>query len=148
MSLSESNTANVFTADVNGGERPLFRADTTKIIDRLSSIPTPHWQGFGTQNISSDPFDPVQVHLSVFVAKGVAPGTYEIGDSSGNVWASYVIQRSGSIEAYLSIDGDVTLKAVPSPDNKRLEGTVSFTGKYQDKQVRITNGQFNLIEQA
>ncbi|KHA70488.1 hypothetical protein NZ35_25355 [Pseudomonas chlororaphis] len=150
-SRTKTTLANAFSADVNRGESPLFRATTMELFSRYQESTGPYWQGFGTHYITLDPFNPVEVHLSIFVKEIAKPDTYTLGEDEKDVWAAYAVtRRDGNVEAYLSISGEVTLEAIPPPGKRRLKGTLSgtlsFTGKYQDKEVNVTNGHFNLTK--
>ena len=143
--MTSQKSENRFSADVSGGARPLYNADTdTMDLVERGDESRYYWQGFSTQLVKSD-VDPQlkSINLSVFVNKGVEAGTYPM-IADGKVRAVYSLVREGNqAEAYVSVSGQMTLTVVPSTGDKRLEGIVLFKGEGNAKSVNITNGVFS-----
>ncbi|MBC8997552.1 hypothetical protein IAI51_13535 [Pseudomonas sp. N40(2020)] len=133
-----------FNADVNGSGYPLFVAETADIVLKEPPDGNDYWQGIGSHTVGELPV--VNTYLSVYVVKNTKPGTYRLEEHKKTVWASYGVQTAGNIEAYFSVSGEVKLTVVPSDADQRLEGTLSFTAEYNDRQVHVSNGQFNLTK--
>ena len=147
--MTESKVDKKFTADINGGLRPMYSADvsTMKIIERSQRNKSLRWQGFSSQPLTSDE-DPTitNVTLSIFVDNDVPPGTYELKDNSKIVAVYSIVHFDVLPDAYISLSGQITLDVVPSLGDLRLQGKVSFIGEYgnnEDERVHVTNGIFN-----
>jgi hypothetical protein len=141
---------NVFTAEVSGGERPLFAADSLVLQEKWPPSTPPVWHGNGEQKVSSAP-DIRNVFMNVYVTEGVELNKELKLEHDKRIKVNYTIQKEGIFEEYDAVSGVMTLTNVPSTKDKeietRLEGTVSFTAEYLGKKVTITNGKFVLSDE-
>ena len=140
----------VFTAEVSGGERPLFAADSLTLKEKWPSSTPPVWHGHGGQKVSPAP-DIRNVFMNVYVTEGVELNKELDLKHDERIKVNYTIQKEGIFEEYNAVSGVMTLTNVPSTKDKkieaRLEGIVSCTAKYLGKEVTITNGKFVLSDE-
>ena len=149
MTGSNSKTDFRFTAEMNGGGRPLFSADKTELSLKWRPDLGSYWHGHGGQLISQ-PIDNQNAYLNVYVPEDVTIGTHEITKDGKDYRASYALGNPGDIDEYPAVSGELILSVVPTAGDDRLEGTFWFKGVHEDgrQKVDVTSGEFKLTAQT